>query len=165
MVNSECVISALSCAFITQSTEQAPTCILLIRLMAPSGPCSRGMPSAEVWTGGRRMEPAPTPNMFWRPVRAESSPATRAQRCSKKICHQTPTTSSFIVTREQEKLGKDSPNTAGLSKVGSNCWRMVLSLPWRDRGMRVSTPASDTCRGKVCLHYCIAFDALHPSFS
>jgi len=47
------------------------------------------------------------------------------------------------------KMGTNSPNIEGLSKVGSNCWSIGLSLPWRDTGMRVSTPASvGTCRIK-----------------
>lgn len=48
--------------------------MLLSKLMAPSGPCSRGIPKADVCTGGRRIEPAPIPNMLWTPVTAESSP-------------------------------------------------------------------------------------------
>lgn len=43
--------------------------------MAPSGPCSRGMPKAEVWTWGKRIEPVPIPNMLCRPGTADKSPA------------------------------------------------------------------------------------------
>lgn len=50
------------------------TCMLLSKLMAPSGPCSSGIPKAEAWTGGRRIEPAPIPTMLWRPVRPGRSP-------------------------------------------------------------------------------------------
>ena len=58
--------------------------------MAPSGPCSRGMPKAEVWTGGRRMEPAPSPTMLWRPAMPERSPTKDEVHSSTGYCYSMP---------------------------------------------------------------------------
>lgn len=103
------------------------TCMLLSKLMAPSGPCKRGIPKADVWTGGKRIEPAPIPNMLWRPVTAERSPRKekihnvliyRAHLIYLIYCYH------FKSNREKEGLQKastNSPNTAGFSKLGNNC--------------------------------------------